>query len=388
MTVVTAAALRTAKPLAAGPGAAPGLEECRAMVAIVAARRTPFAPVNGALSRWHPVDLCAELLAATVQDPESLDALVIECQSPVGAQGDNMARAAVLAAGWPESLPAFVVSGGSGGLGALVAGAGLVATGMQRVCVVGCEVMSAVPMGASAMARQAYGKPWGDRVAARYANAGGLLPEGHRVERRAAELAITRAQQDAWSAQSIANAHSTAPSPELVPIGNLFTDVFCHEADTELDLLPPLFDADGSVTAGNSAVIADGAVAVVIERAGGPHRTVVATRAAGRSPCGALPITPGLFALACAQIGWQPHELDFIELHEGFAATAIETARSLPAVPINQRGGALAYGNPHGAAGLRLVSSVWQQLGTGQRGAAVYEAGEIAMVVLLGGRAD
>lgn len=356
------------------------------MVAIVAARRTPFAPVNGALATRHPVDLCAELLAGTVADPTALDAVVIECQSPVGAQGDNLARAAVLAAGWPESLPALVVSGGAGGLGALLAARGLLAAGMRRVCAVGCEVMSAVPMGASAMARHAYGKPWGERVAARYAAAGGLLPEARRVDARAAEIGISRADQDAWAARSIAAAQTHAPSPDIIQIGNLSTDSFFHDSAAGFELLPPLYDPEGTITAGNAAIIADGAVAVVLAQDDG--HTLFATKIAGRSPLGAEPVSPLLLSQSCAATGWSVPELDLIELHEGFAATAIETARALPPVPINPRGGALAYGNPHGAGGLRLVSSTWHQLSDGQRGAVLYEAGDLAMVMLLGGRAD
>ena len=147
---------------------------------IVDAIRTPLGRRNGKLKDWHPVDLAAETLKAIVQrtgiDPTLIDDVVMGCVMQVGEQGLNIARNAVLAAGWPESVPGTTVDRqcGSSQQAAHFAAQGVIAGAYDIVVAAGVENMSRVPMGASVASGP--GKPMGDLVAERYKPLGGLVP--------------------------------------------------------------------------------------------------------------------------------------------------------------------------------------------------------------------
>ena len=161
---------------------------------IVDAVRTPLGRRNGKLKDWHPVDLAAETLKAVVDrtgiDPGVVDDVVMGCVMQVGEQGINIARNAVLAAGWPESVPGTTVDRqcGSSQQAAHFAAQGVIAGAYDVVVAAGVEVMTRVPMGAS-MADGKFGYPFGPKVGARYAEQGGLVPQGHlgRADRREVE---------------------------------------------------------------------------------------------------------------------------------------------------------------------------------------------------------
>jgi len=151
-----------------------------ATAVIVDAIRTPLGKRNGALREWHPVDLAAETLTALVErtgiDPGIVDDVIMGCVMQVGEQAANVARNAVLAAGWPEHVPGTTVDRqcGSSQQAAHFAAQGVIAGAYDVVVAAGVEVMTRVPMGAS-MLDGKYGFPFGPRLGARYIDAGGLV---------------------------------------------------------------------------------------------------------------------------------------------------------------------------------------------------------------------
>jgi acetyl-CoA acetyltransferase len=148
---------------------------------IIDAVRTPLGKRNGQLRDWHPVDLAAETLKALVDrngiDPEVVDDVIMGCVMQVGEQAINVARNAVLAAGWPESVPGTTVDRqcGSSQQAAHFAAQGVIAGAYDVVVAAGVEVVTRVPMGSS-MADGKFGWPFGPAVTARYAEQGGLGP--------------------------------------------------------------------------------------------------------------------------------------------------------------------------------------------------------------------
>src|SRR3954454_8761463 len=158
-----------------------------ATAVIVDAIRTPLGKRNGKLKDWHPVDLAAETLSALVDrtgiDPGLVDDVVMGCVMQVGEQGVNIARNAVLAAGWPETVPGTTVDRqcGSSQQAAHFAAQGVIAGAYDVVVAAGVEVMSRVPMGAS-MVDGKSALPFGPAVGARYASVGGLVPQGISAE--------------------------------------------------------------------------------------------------------------------------------------------------------------------------------------------------------------
>ena len=178
-----------------------------ATAVIVDAVRTPLGKRNGKLREWHPVDLAAVTLdalrARSGIDPEVIDDVVLGCVMQVGEQAVNVARNAVLAAGWPETVPGTTVDRqcGSSQQAAHFAAQGVIAGAYDVVVAGGVEVMTRVPMGAS-MADGKYGYPFGPKLGARYAGQGGLVPQGISAELIADKWSITREEMDAIGAES------------------------------------------------------------------------------------------------------------------------------------------------------------------------------------------
>src|SRR4029079_1195807 len=150
---------------------------------IVDAVRTAGGKRNGKLSGWHPADLAAEVLKALAErndlDPALVEDVIMGCVMQVGAQSLNIGRNAVLGAGWPEEVPATTVDRqrGSYPQSAHFAAQGVIAGAYDIVVAAGVEVMSLVPMGAS-MVDGSFGVPFGPTVGMRYADVGGLVPQG------------------------------------------------------------------------------------------------------------------------------------------------------------------------------------------------------------------
>src|SRR5947199_612690 len=176
-----------------------------ATAVIVDAVRTAGGKRNGKRSGWHPADLAAEVLKALVErngiDPAIVEDVIMGCVMQVGSQGLNIGRNAVLAAGWPESVPATSVDRqcGSSQQSAQLPAQGVIAGAYDIVVAAGVEVMSTTPMGASITPGSV---PFGPSVMERYASVGGLVPQGISAELIADKWGLSREDLDAFGAQS------------------------------------------------------------------------------------------------------------------------------------------------------------------------------------------
>ena len=356
---------------------------------IVDAIRTPLGKRNGRLKDWHPVDLAAETLKAlqrrTGIDPGLIDDVVMGCVMQVGEQGVNVARNAVLAAGWPEDVPGTTVDRQcvSSQQAAHFAAQGVIAGAYDIVVAAGVEVMTRVPMGAS-MADGKYGFPFGPAVSARYAPAGGLVPQGISAELIADKWGLTRDDMDAFGVRSQHNAaRATAEGRferEILPVigadGTLVTtDEGLRETTTEsLGKLKPAFrpeEEGGRVTAGNSSQITDGAAAILImseERAKQlgltPRARFVNFALAGDDPRMMLTAPIPSTKKVLARAGLTMDDIDLVEINEAFASVVLAWEKELhPNMDtVNVNGGAIALGHPLGASGARLMTTLLCEL--------------------------
>src|SRR5580698_6330855 len=177
-----------------------------ATAVIVDAVRTPGGKRNGKLRGWHAVDLAAEPLKALVErndiDPAIVDDVIMGCVMQVGEQAVNVARNAVLAAGYPESVPATSLDRqcGSSQQSMHFAAQGVIAGAYDVVVAMGVEGMTRTPMGSSIV--RELGFPFGPRVMARYAPVGGLVSQGIGAEMLADQWGVSREELDAFSLQS------------------------------------------------------------------------------------------------------------------------------------------------------------------------------------------
>ncbi len=353
---------------------------------IVDAIRTPLGRRNGKLKDWHPVDLAAETLKAIVQrtgiDPALIDDVVMGCVMQVGEQGLNIARNAVLAAGWPESVPGTTVDRqcGSSQQAAHFAAQGVIAGAYDIVVAAGVENMSRVPMGASVASGP--GKPMGDLVAERYKPVGGLVPQGISAELIAEKWGLSRDEMDAFAAESHQRAaRATAEGRferEIHPVmgadGELMTKDEGIRPDSSMETLAklkPAFLPEGRVTAGNSSQITDGSAAILImseEKAAAlglrPRARFVQFTLAAEDPrmmlTAPIPATQKLLAKA----GLSIDDIDLFEVNEAFASVPLAWLKELGADPakMNVNGGAIALGHPLGASGARIMTSMLNEL--------------------------
>ena len=356
---------------------------------IVDAIRTPLGRRNGKLREWHPVDLAAHVLEALQRrndlDPGVVDDVVFGCVMQVGEQAVNVARNAVLAAGWPESVPGTTVDRqcGSSQQAAHFAAQGVIAGAYDVVVAGGVEVMTRVPMGSS-MADGKFGYPFGPKLGARYAPQGGLVPQGMSAELIADKWNITRDEMDAIGLQSQERAAlATAQGRferEIVPLlgadGQMMArDEGLRAATLEtMAMLKPSFVSEhdgGRVTAGNSSQITDGAAAMLImseERANAlgltPRARFVDFALAGADP--RLMLTAPIPATykVLARAGLSLDDIDLIEINEAFAAVVLAWAREhRPDMSkVNVNGGAIAIGHPLGCSGARLMATLLNEL--------------------------
>jgi acetyl-CoA acetyltransferase family protein len=374
-----------------------------ATAVIVDAVRTPMGKRNGRLSGWHPVDLAAAPLKALISrndlDPAVVDDVIMGCVMQVGGQSLNIARNAVLAAGFPESVPATTVDRqcGSSQQSTHFAAQGVIAGAYDVVIAAGVEAMSQVPMGAS-IAEGKYGMPFGPTVGARYAETEhlegykGLVPQGISAEIIAEKWALSREDLDRFglrSQQFAARARDEGRyDNELVPLAEIridretgklietgetaTTDEGIRESSLEaLANLKPAFKADGRITAGNSSQITDGAAAVLImseEKAAAlglrPRARFVDFAVAAADPVLMLtaPIPATEKVLERAKLGLD--QIDLVEINEAFASVVLAWERELGADldKVNVNGGAIALGHPLGASGARLCSTLVNEL--------------------------
>ena len=356
---------------------------------IVDVVRTPAGKRNGKLKDWHPADLGAHVLKALEErtgiDPAIVDDVVTGCVSQVGQQAFNLGRNAVLAAGWPESVPATTVDRqcGSSQQAIHFAAQGVMAGAYDVVVALGVEVMTTTPMGASG-AKGELGMPFGPKVFERYAETG-LPPQGIGADMIADEYGITREDLDAFSARSQQRAaQATAEGRfenEIVPVpveidGEI--EMFSQDEGIRPDTTPetlanlkPAFDENGKITAGNSSQISDGAAAVLImsrEKADElglkPRARFTGFALAGTDPVtmlkGPIPVTEKIMA----KTGLSIDDIDLFEVNEAFASVVLawqkETGADLEKVNVN--GGAIALGHPLGCSGAKLMTTLVNEL--------------------------
>ncbi|HEX2064971.1 MAG TPA: thiolase family protein [Acidimicrobiales bacterium] len=358
---------------------------------IVDAVRTAVGKRNGKLGGWHAVDLAAAVLADVVArndlDPALVDDVVMGCVMQVGEQGLNIGRNAVLAAGFPESVPATTVDRqcGSSQQALHFAAQGVMAGAYEVVIAAGVEVMTRVPMGASL---QVGGLPFGPKVDERYAPVGGLVPQGVAAELVADRWGLSREELDAYGARSQQRAARALVegrfAEEILPVpvrddagyetAELFDDDEGVRPDTTVEglaSLKPAFKPQGKVTAGNSSQISDGAAAVLVMSEERAARLGLVPRARFRSfaLAGVDPVTmltgpiPATHQ-ALDKAGLTVEDVDLFEVNEAFASVVLAWERELrPDMDkVNVNGGAIALGHPLGCSGARLMATLVNEL--------------------------
>ncbi len=356
---------------------------------IVDAIRTPLGRRNGKLKDWHPVDLAAETLKALIDrtgiDPAIVDDVVMGCVMQVGEQAANVARNAVLAAGWPDTVPGTTIDRqcGSSQQAAHFAAQGVIAGAYDVVVASGVEVMTRVPMGAS-MIDGKFGFPFGPKVGARYAPAGGLVPQGISAELIADKWGLTRDELDAFGARSQqyaarATAEGRFQSEILPTLGVEGEMVSVDEGLRETTLeslakLKPVFRTEeegGRVTAGNSSQITDGAASILImseEKAAAlgltPRARFVNFSLAGDDPRMMLTAPIPATEKVLARAGLTMEDIDLVEINEAFASVVLAWEKELhpDMARVNVNGGAIALGHPLGASGARLMTTLLNEL--------------------------
>jgi len=356
---------------------------------IVDAIRTPLGKRNGKLKDWHPVDLASEVLKALVDrtgiDPAIVEDVVMGCVMQVGEQGVNIARNAVLAAGWPESVPGTTVDRqcGSSQQAAHFAAQAVLSGAHDVIVAAGVEVMTRVPMGSS-MADGKYGFPFGPKVGARYEPQGGLVGQGISAELIADKWNISRDDMDRFGCRSQELAARATKEgrfqAEILPLlgadGQMMTtDEGLRDTTAEsLGKLKPSFrpaEDGGRVTAGNSSQITDGASAVLImseEKAKAlglkPRARFVNFALAADDPrlmlTAPIPATHRVLERA----GMKIDQIDLVEINEAFASVVLAWEKELhPDMgKVNVNGGAIALGHPLGASGTRLMTTLLCEL--------------------------
>ena len=356
---------------------------------IVDAIRTPLGKRNGRLKDWHPVDLAAETLKALQSrnglDPAVVDDVVMGCVMQVGEQAVNVARNGVLAAGWPETVPGTTIDRqcGSSQQAAHFAAQGVMAGAYDAVVAGGVEVMTRVPMGAS-MVDGKFGFPFGPKVGARYADQGGLVPQGISAELIADKWGLTRDDLDNYGARSQAYARRATDEgrfeAEILPVlgadGEMMTvDEGLRDTTPEsLAALKPSFRPEedgGRVTAGNSSQITDGAAMLLImseEKAAElglrPRARFIDFAVAGADPRLMLTAPIPATAKALERSGLAIDDMDIVEINEAFASVVLAWEKEFhPDMDrVNPNGGAIALGHPLGCSGARLMTTLLNEL--------------------------
>jgi acetyl-CoA acyltransferase len=346
---------------------------------IVEAVRTPVGKRNGGLSTVHPADLSGlvlnELAARTGIDPDIVDDVIWGCVSQVGDQSSNIGRYAVLAAGWPESIPGTTINRACGSSQqALDFAVQAVMSGQQDVVVAGgVEVMSRVPLGSA----RASGQPYGPKVLERYSDFS--FNQGLSAEMIAKKWGFSRTRLDEYSALSHERAaaaqDSGAFTDQIVPVfptqgddGAVITaDEGIRRGTTAEKLagLKPAFDDAGVIHAGNSSQISDGAAALLVmtsqlavELGLTPLVRYRAGAVTGADPVlmltGPIPATEKVLKKAGVSIG----DIGVFEVNEAFAPVPLAWLAETGADPdrLNPLGGAIALGHPLGASGAVLMT--------------------------------
>ena len=359
---------------------------------IIDAIRTPGGKRNGKLSGWHAVDLASEILIALQErnnlDPALVDDVIMGCVMQVAEQGVNVGRNAILAAGWPESVPATTIDRqcGSSQQAVHFGAQGIMAGAYDIVVAAGIEAMSRVPMGSSVV--QGMGFPYGPRVGDRYRPIGGLVNQGISAELIAEKWGFSREDLDALASESHRRAQIATEEGRF---DNEIIKVEIRDADGKgtgeyltvdegirpgtsvesLAKLKPSFKEGGVIHAGNSSQITDGASGVLMmseakakELGYKPRARVHAFAVVGSDPV--LMLTGPIAATkkVLDKAGLTIDDMDLIEINEAFAPVVLAWQKELGAdmSKVNVNGGAMALGHPLGASGAKLTATLLNEL--------------------------
>ena len=389
---------------------------------IVAAVRTPVGKApRGMFKNVRPDDMLAHVLKSAIAqvpglDPNDIGDVVVGCAMPEGEQGMNVARIGVLLAGLPDGIPAVTINRFcASGVQAVSMAADRIRTGDDDIVIAaGTESMSMVPMMGNKIALNQNVFHNNEHVAIAY----GM---GITAENVAKQWKVTREEQDAFAALSHKKAGEAIAAgnfkEEIVPyeidasVPDLATGAIKHKKklaendegprlDTTIDTLAKLrtvFAAKGSVTAGNSSQMSDGAGAVILmsEKALKKYNIKPLARFVSFAVAGVPPEIMGIGPIKAIpkvlkQAGIHQDDLGWIELNEAFAAQALAVAKDLNLNPdkINPQGGAIALGHPLGATGairtatlvhgMRRTKQKWGMvtmcIGTGMGAAGLFES--------------
>ncbi|GAA1387547.1 acetyl-CoA C-acyltransferase [Catellatospora chokoriensis] len=350
---------------------------------IIGAVRTPVGRRNCGLSGVHPVDLAGQILQdlgdRTGFDPADVEDVILGCVSQTGEQSWNIGRNAVLAAGWPETVPGTTLDRqcGSSQQAVHFAAATVLSGQADFVVAAGVESMSRVPMGSSV---GELGFPYGPEVRSRYAGVEGFagdapvpFNQGVGAEMIAARWGFGRAQLDEYA---LASHHKAAAASdgglfaaEIAPVGDVYADEGIRR-ETSLEKLGQLatpFKADGVVTAGTASQISDGAAAIAVttsawaaEHGYTPLARIHTAVVAADDPVIMLTAPIPATAKALQRAGLSIGDIGAYEVNEAFAPVPLAWLAETGADParLNPRGGAIALGHPLGASGARLMTTL------------------------------
>ena len=344
---------------------------------IVEAVRTPVGKRNGGLSPVAPADLSAHVLKALAErsgvDPVLVDDVVWGCVGQVGEQSLDIARNAVLGAGWPESVPGTTVDRqcGSSQQSVHFVAAGVISGQYDLAVAGGVESMSRVPMGTSAQGQWAFGEGFRERYH-------GIAPnQGVGAEMIAERWKLSRAQLDEFSLASHAKAAQAQDEglfdAEIAPVEVDGVKVTADEGVRRggtletLGNLKTVFKEDGVITAGNSSQISDGAAALLItssEKAAElglrPIARVHTAVLAADDPVIMLTAPIPATRKALKRSGLSVDDIGVFEVNEAFAPVPLAWLNDIGAAPsrLNPNGGAIALGHPLGGSGARIMTTM------------------------------
>ncbi|WP_313054303.1 thiolase family protein [Pseudomonas lopnurensis] len=360
-------------------------------IVIVEAVRTPVGRFRGSLAGVRADHLGALVLNRLLErvdlSPSQVGDVIFGCVTQIGEQSANIARTALLGAGWPVTIPGLTLDRKCGsGEAAVHVAAGSIAAGMADIVVAGgAENMSRVPMGSN---RDLHGEAFGWMAAERYE----LTSQGEASERVADKWGLTRDQLDDYAIESHLRAAHAAGAGHFdreivpVPVSNLrergsnepVADLAKDETirrDTSREKLATLKTSfrpeNGRSTAGNSSQISDGAAALLLMSADTARRLGLRARARIRAftTVGADPtlmLTGPITATArvLEKAGLSIGDIDLFEVNEAFAAVPLAWMREtgVPHDKLNVNGGAIALGHPLGASGARLMTTLLHEL--------------------------
>ena len=330
--------------------------------------RSPFTPAHkGRLIAVRPDDLAAQvvkgLISKTGVNPHDIEDLILGCAFPEGEQGLNLARLIVHLAGLPVTVAGTTVNrfcGSSMQAIHIAAGAIQMNAGEVFICA-GVESMSRVPMGGyNLMPNPALYETFPQAY----------ISMGDTAENLARQYHISRIDQEAFSLLSQQKAYAAQQqgrfADEIIPIDLVDRDGCIRPDSTAATLaqLPPAFQATGSVTAGTSSPLTDGAAAVLVcsEDYANANGLEVLARIKASAVSGCAPEIMGIGPVsatdkALKRAGLELEDIDIVELNEAFAAQALAVlkAMSIPLHKLNLDGGAIALGHPLGATGARIT---------------------------------